>query len=160
MYTHHFLPGDRLLVKKGIVIGDEITHSATYMGNSQIAHISPSTGLQVISIADFIEGLDFKVVHNGGIREELLWERLEIFMAQPEHHLLSNNCEHLCSFLETGKSESRQLQGGLLGFASGCMGVRQFGVKNPWVAAGLILLATYAGTKVGAPKGEVVMSPV
>lgn len=152
MYRYSLLPGDRLLVMKDAVIDNAITHSGTYMGNGFVAHMSPSKGLVVEPIEAFAGSQEFQVVQKGGIPEQLLRERLEQYQTDAGYRLFESNCEHLCSFLETGKAQSRQLQGAVAGLAGGYIAVRALGVQNPWVATLLIALTTYAGAKIGAPK--------
>lgn len=154
MYTYNYLPGDRLLVMKGAVIGKAITHSATYMWDGLVAHISPSKGLVMESVEDFANGRDIQVRENGGVSMGLLRSRFEQFSDNPDYRLDNNNCEHLCNFLESGIVVSPQLQGGVAGFTGGLIAARALGVKNPWATVGLVLLTTYAGVRIGAPKAQ------
>lgn len=152
MYPYSLLPGDRLLVMKDSVIEGAVTHSGTYMGWGLVAHLSPSKGLVEESVEAFAGGQQVQVVQKGGISERLLRERLEQYQANSSYQLFGNNCEHLCSFLETGKAESPQLQGAIAGFTGGYVAVRALGVQNPWVATLLVAITTYIGAKIGAPK--------
>lgn len=152
MYPYSFLPGDRLLVKKAAVIDDAITHSGTYMGGGLVAHNSPKKGLVKEPLEAFANGQEVHVIENGGISEQLLHERFEQCQADPNYRLFGNNCEHLCSFLETGNATSPQLQGGVTGLASGVLATRALKIDNPLASLLVIGLSTYVGTKLGAPK--------
>lgn len=154
MYPYSLLPGDRLLVKKAAVIDNAITHSATYMGDGRVAHLSPGKGLVVEDMTDFAAGQRPEVIRNGGIAEVLLWDRLEMFKTHQNYRLFTNNCEHLCSFLETGQSESRQLRGGVLGFATGYAVTKYLGNSNIFLSLGLLAVTTTIGLKLGAPKAR------
>lgn len=152
MYPYSLLPGDRLLVTKAAVIDNAITHSGTYMGGGRVAHISAHKGLVVESVEAFADGQAYQIVENGGICEQLLQERLELCRLDSNYRLFGNNCEHLCSYLESGKSSSPQLQGSALGLGIGITAVRTLKVENPLLALGLILFTTCVGAKIGAPK--------
>ncbi|MEJ1421828.1 MAG: hypothetical protein Q2484_14985 [Candidatus Sedimenticola sp. (ex Thyasira tokunagai)] len=154
MYLYSVLPGDRLLVKKASVIEKAITHSGTYLGAGVVAHLSPSKGLVVEPVEAFAGGQEVKIVENGGICEQLLRDRLQLCQTDSKYRLFGNNCEHLCSYLESGDSKSPQLQGGVAGFAGGVMAIRALRVQNPWAAVGLIALTTYMGARIGAPKPQ------
>ena len=147
MNTHQILPGDRLLIKK-----PPVTHSGTYMGGGLVAHISPEKGLRVESLADFAGGQNFGIVRNGGIPEQVLWERYQ----QAKHHavygLLSNNCEQLSGFLETGRATSPQLGGGLFGAAVGLFAAKYLGVRNEYALAGITALSLVLGAALAAPR--------
>ena len=151
MYPYSLLPGDRLLVKKAVVIGDAITHSGTYMGGGLVAHISPGKGHSLERLETFADGQEVQVVKNGGIPESLLYKRFEMRLADPAYRLHDNNCEHLCNFLETGVAKSPQLQGGVAGFAGGVFVMRALNIQNPWFSLCLIALTTFIGVKIGAP---------
>lgn len=151
MSIYSLLPGDRLLVTKAAVIDNAITHSGTYMGGGLVAHLSPRKGLVVEPVEAFASGQEVQVVKNGGISSQLLHKRLERCPADSNYRLFGNNCEHLCSYLESGKAASPQLQGGVAGFAGGVLAVHALGVQNPWAAVGLIALTTYAGARLSAP---------
>lgn len=154
MYPYSLLPGDRLLVKKPAVIDDAITHSGTYMGSGLVAHNSPKKGLVKEAFEAFADGREVQVIENGGISERLLHERFEQCKSDPNYRLFGNNCEHLCSFLETGKAVSPQLQGGVTGFTGGVFATRALKIENTWASLLVIGLSTYFGARLGAPKPD------
>jgi len=146
--TYKLIPGDRLLVIKGSVI----LHSSTYMGRGLVAHISPEKDLIVETLAKFADGRELHIRANGGVAESLLWRRFEIFKKNSKYCPFTNNCEHLCNFLETGMRVSPQLQGGVAGFSFGCAAVRALKIGNGLAALGMVLISTLVGINVGAPK--------
>lgn len=145
MHPYSLLPGDRLLVTKAAVIDNAITHSGTYMGGGLVAHISPSQRLVVEPIEHFAGSQTPEVISNGYIAESVLWERFNQLKKKSLYRLYSNNCEHVSNFLETGISGSKQLKYGVAGLATGYFVVRASGIKNPWLALGLVGLTTIVG---------------
>lgn len=99
--------GDLLYRTKGIV-----QHVGVYLGNGQVAHNSPTNGTELVDFEMFSNGEDIKVVHINFDNRHLLVERLEQLMAMDgRYNAIRNNCEHLATYLISGRASSSQLRG-------------------------------------------------
>lgn len=121
------------------------------MGNGMVAHLSPSTGLRMDSIKAFADGQAINVIHHGGIPLRVLHQRFDQY-PKKRYHFIFNNCEHFSEFMESGKQQSPQLRGGMLGASIGYTVTKAVKVQNPWAVAGILIGAGLIGASLAAPK--------
>lgn len=94
-----------------------VDHIGLYLSDSMVAHNTPEKGEHISSLAEFAGGEQVTVVAQldnpplASIRSVL-----EQVRTNPQKYdAVSNNCEHFVTRLLGNKSESRQLQGIVIG---------------------------------------------
>ena len=141
MYSNIKL-GDLLYRSKGIV-----EHAGIYVGNSQVLHNQPSEGAVITSFDEFASGKKVKVTSTSATDHSSLAMRLnEMIGSNRQYNPLTNNCEHLASFIIAGRQMSPQVQASAIGSAIGVIiGTNaQKGHWLVWLAGGAIAgLMTY-----------------
>lgn len=96
--------GDLLVRNKGLVV-----HFGLVVG-AGVAHIWPGKPVTVTTLEAFADGKPYQVVKTNGVDQAELLVRLEdVISSGRVYSLLTNNCEHLASYLLTGVSRSPQL---------------------------------------------------
>lgn len=130
--------GDLLYRSKGFV-----EHAAVYIGNNKVVHTSPEKGREVIDVEDYSAGQSIKVVRTNVDNQELLEKRLkEILSTSANYQLLTDNCEHLASYLLYGRKTSPQIQAAFCGAIVGLI----LGQKmRTWERIALIAVTAMAG---------------
>ncbi len=95
---------------------DFVKHCGVYIGNGLVLHHSPKKGTEIINYEDFSVGLDVGVVRTNSDNLDDLEERLnEILNAGGGYNALTNNCEHIATYMVYGRTFSHQVQGATIG---------------------------------------------
>jgi len=104
--------GDRLYrVKAGIV-----QHVGTYLGNNEVIHTVPGSGPCCVSLNEFSNNHVIKVVRSHISDIPAFFTRVnQVLTNTTPYFWLTDNCEHLASFLITGSASSEQIIGTALG---------------------------------------------
>lgn len=103
--------GDLLYRSKGLV-----EHAAIYLGNNLVFHTSPKNGPETLSLEEYSEGKVIKVIHTNESDVAILQGRIEqIMQSAKRYNVLTDNCEHLASYLLLGRKLSPQLQATAVG---------------------------------------------
>lgn len=134
--------GDTLYRRKGIV-----EHVGLLIRPDQVLHNSPDGNVQISSFLEYSEGKNVKVVSNSLAPHEklrLLNEAEKMLNQAQTYGVITFNCEHLVSLIQSGKPTSEQLQGscigGLIGFAMALLTNSQN--KAAWTATGALIGCT------------------
>lgn len=116
--------GDLLYRNKGVV-----SHVGVCVADGRVAHIRPGGAAEIVSLAEYAEGKPVEVKHSNACSPAVFESRLRhILRMETRYSLLDNNCEHLASFLTTGRKASPQLQLAVtLGVAGGLLA----GARSP-----------------------------
>lgn len=147
MNTNLLQPGDRLLIYKG-----SVKHSGTYLGNGDVAHLSPTKGLRVESVREFAADQTPEVKQNGGVDPRTLRERMQQVRAQEARWRLFGNCEHLSNYLETGRAYSPQLRGLVGGAGVALVLASALDIKDWRLRILLMVGFGAAGARLAAPQ--------
>ncbi|ELV8595293.1 C40 family peptidase [Vibrio fluvialis] len=130
--------GDLLYRSKGLV-----EHAAVYIGKNRVIHTSPENGVEVITLEEYAAGQRIKVVRTSFGNQELLEKRLhEILSTSSSYQLLTDNCEHLASYLLHGRKASPQIQAAFCGAIIGLLLGRKM---DSWQLVALIVISAMAG---------------
>ena len=109
--------GDLLYRSKGFV-----EHAAIYLGNNLVFHTSPTNGPEMLSLEDYSEGKIVKVIHTENSNIAVLKQRIQqIGLSTNRYNVVSDNCEHIASYLIHGRKLSPQLQATFCGIVVGLL---------------------------------------
>jgi len=104
--------GDHLYIRR---VG--YTHHAIDTGDGWVIHYtgspeSPLTGrVERATLAEFAEGAEVRTrEYPGGDAPDVVIARAESRLGEERYSLVTNNCEHFCSWCKTGRSQSRQVR--------------------------------------------------
>jgi hypothetical protein len=94
------------------------THHGIYVGDGRIVHypglsaFRPSGSVQEVSVAEFALGHPVRVVHHLRLpfSPEEIVRRARSRLGEDNYRLLTNNCEHFCSWCLSGISRSPQVE--------------------------------------------------
>jgi len=138
-------PGDSLFRKKGAIV-----HQGVYVIDGLVAHQGP-LGIRIEPLEMFANGQQVWP-RACPVPLTILLERLEqaVRDASP-YNVISNNCEHLARFLQTGTRGSRQLAGSLAGGAIG-LGLALANDHSPLEAAGFTCIGLFVGEYMARPR--------
>jgi len=94
---------------------DLVEHAGIYIGNNQVLHNQPEEGAVITSFDKFANYRDVKVTSIAGTNHSVLAKRLVDILGNTNHYNpLTNNCEHLASFMIAGRKKSPQVQASLM----------------------------------------------
>jgi hypothetical protein len=103
--------GDLLYRSKGLV-----EHTGVYIGNGQVVHNSPNSGIEIVDFYAFSEGQTVKIMHTDANNIHLLQDRLwEILNSRNGYSVSLNNCEHIANLMVHGRAYSPQFKATLIG---------------------------------------------
>ena len=95
---------------------DCVEHAGVYLENDMVCHISPDSGVEIVSMHEYSAGQEIKVIHTDLKNQELLESRLrKILRSSNDYSISSNNCEHIASYLIYGRKFSPQLRAAIAG---------------------------------------------
>lgn len=125
-------------------------HHGIYAGNGEVLHYAGFKGflrcgpVERTSLADFADGYGFRLARAAQARypgSEIV-RRARARLGEDDYRLLTNNCEHFCTWCLTGESRSEQVE--LL-------------LSHPWRA--LLAIVEWTGAGIAARLALPVHSP-
>ncbi|RLQ16885.1 lecithin retinol acyltransferase family protein [Vibrio sp. SBT000027] len=118
-------------MNKNINIGDTLYRSKLFVQHvgllvqeDRVLHNSPDGNIQLSSIQEYSNGKTVKVVSNDldPIEQLKLFNKAEQMLLQAKQYgVISFNCEHLVSLMQSGKPSSEQLKGAGVGAVAGLL---------------------------------------
>ncbi|MCW4443729.1 hypothetical protein OHV10_05500 [Vibrio splendidus] len=118
-------------MNKNINIGDTLYRSKLFVQHvgllvqeDRVLHNSPDGNIQLSSIQEYSNGKTVKVVSNDldPIEQLKLLNKAEQMLLQAKQYgVISFNCEHLVSLMQSGKPSSEQLKGAGVGAVAGLL---------------------------------------
>ena len=116
-------------MNKNINIGDTLYRSKLFVQHvgllvqeDRVLHNSPDGNIQLSSLQEYSNGKTVKVVSNDldPIEQlKLLNKAEQMLLRAKQYGVISFNCEHLVSLIQSGKPSSEQLKGAGVGAALG-----------------------------------------
>lgn len=109
--------GDILYRSKGIV-----QHVGILIRENQVLHNSPDGNVQISCLSEYSQGKKVKVVSKSLdlLEQKRLIDKAEsLLLDAKQYGVITFNCEHLASMIQSGKPTSEQLQAAGLGAAAG-----------------------------------------
>ena len=118
-------------MNKNINIGDTLYRSKLFVQHvgllvqeDQVLHNSPDGNIQLSSLEEYSNGKTVKVVSNDldPIEQlKLLNKAEQMLLRAKQYGVISFNCEHLVSLIQSGKPSSEQLKGAGVGAVAGLL---------------------------------------
>ena len=105
-----YSPGTVLCRNKGLVV-----HYGNYLGENRVLHTRPDHGCQITSLEEFADNQPIWALNTpiaAGFEE-----RVQKVLNR-SYSLLSDNCQHIANYVASGKYNSPQVTGTLLGAAA------------------------------------------
>ena len=98
--------GDHLVVGR-----TAYTHHGIYIGNGTVIHYSDDNGVEAISLDQFKQGKQVCVRHydKSNYSPTKRVKRAKSRLGENEYCLVTNNCEHLATWVASDKHESKQV---------------------------------------------------
>ena len=102
----YILPGDELSRQKG-----PITHYGIAFGDGRVLEIVPGSMPRLVAIEKFADGKPIRIRRSPEEERPSILVRAQHVLQNPEEYrYLTNNCQHLKSFVLTGSAQSESVR--------------------------------------------------
>ncbi len=105
--------GDKLRVTKAF----GITHYGIYVGGGYVVHNHPDGGVETVTFERFANGRPVYIEARVPWAAQEAVRQAALNLIGTQFDLFNFNCEHFVTFVQTGKPESPQLRGAVVGVA-------------------------------------------
>lgn len=141
MNTNGLNVGSKIYRMKG-----PVRHVGVVLTNGCILHITPNLGIELTDLNGFSRGHSVtRIPPPAGIDvRELERRAFELLENGPAYQWWAFNCEHLVSYVQTGRKVSNQLQAGFLGLAGYMILSKKPQLSGALLGVGVGLLAERA----------------
>lgn len=85
------------------------THVGTYYGDGMVFHNHWRSGAEIIPLNQFLNNKEVRVLSHGVQNAYAFFVRVQnVLRARKPYHALTNNCEHVASYVRDGIASSPQ----------------------------------------------------